>query len=913
MIRMIERWFPCQEVSENSEGGWGSGNSEAGLFTWFAKRPLAQAKAAVLTSLLPWPDDPGEQKRLQDLVRRAFEGRDAAHDELVSELARHHPNGAMVLDPFSGRAMIPLEAARLGVRAWGIDYSPVAALAGQLLADYPLRDWNGEPALSFDDLGTDGTLLGVTPRLLRDVELVLNVVGTRFRQSMAPFFPLVNGQYPWGYLWAVALPCQECGNRFPLTGSLVLRNVVPKKEDPGQSYRIEADLASGEYEIIVHEGPPTGTPTRVVAQGKSRFDASGKVAVCPFCGHVHPKDVHTRLAAEGAGEDHLLIAADLDSDFGKSFRLPTVEEREAAADANQALAAELPFLTGLSAIPSEPIPPGNTWTVQASVYGAKSYGDMCNVRQTLGFVRLSRIIEQLGVEMIESGVSLDYASALCGYASAVLVRKLRRATRGCQLQPLPHGNAKVSDVYATESSLAFSYDYFEAGLAKAPGAWDSVKGGTLTALRNQFDRAAGTPAVVRRGNALDLPMRDRSVACVVTDPPYDAMIDYTDASDLGFVWLKRALGNLIPELTITADPFGLQEKTDEIIVKKGGSSSNDHRTQDHYDRLIADAFAEASRVVADDGVVTIVFGHGDPDVWHRLLNAITSARLVLTGSWPARTEKGGKVGFSNIVTTLTLACRKAPTERPIGRVHEVDTEVRQVIRDRIVLWDTAGLALTDQLMASAGPAMEVVGRYSTILDKRGDPVALDRYLPLARRAVEDEANIQIDTLPLGTFDVRTRFALFWVRLFGHSVAPASEARWQRLASDLSDQDTAGILLNMKKGVRLVHGAEFDDEIDATSSVIDTALALARAGKGLADAAEVLLAAGRVEDPYLWAALAELGRRVPDADPDGETWTWLVRNREAVVSATLNVESVRQREKRGREGLERQDTLFGGEG
>lgn len=53
MTRMIERWFPCQEVSENSEGGWGSGNTEANLFTWFAKRPLSQAKAAVLTSLLP--------------------------------------------------------------------------------------------------------------------------------------------------------------------------------------------------------------------------------------------------------------------------------------------------------------------------------------------------------------------------------------------------------------------------------------------------------------------------------------------------------------------------------------------------------------------------------------------------------------------------------------------------------------------------------------------------------------------------------------------------------------------------------------------------------------------------------------------------------------------------------------------
>ncbi len=130
MTRMIERWFPCQEVSENSEGGWGSGNTEANLFTWFAKRPMSQAKAAVLSCLLPWPEKAGEQRRLQELVRQAFAGRDAAHDDLVAELKRLYPKGASILDPFSGRAMIPLEAARLGVKAWGIDYSPVATIAG---------------------------------------------------------------------------------------------------------------------------------------------------------------------------------------------------------------------------------------------------------------------------------------------------------------------------------------------------------------------------------------------------------------------------------------------------------------------------------------------------------------------------------------------------------------------------------------------------------------------------------------------------------------------------------------------------------------------------------------------------------------------------------------------------------------
>lgn len=910
MTRMIERWFPCQEVSENTTSGWGSGNSEANLFTWFAKRPLAQAKAAVICSLLPWPDDPDEQHRLQQLVRGAMSSADGRHGELVAELKRCYPDGASTLDPFSGRAMIPLEAARLGVRSWGIDYSPSATLAGRLLADYPMRQWKDEPNLPFELPDADDLqAFDPRPRLLRDVELVLETVGDRFRAAMAPYYARHDGSWPWGYLWAVTLPCQECGNRFPITGSLLLRNPVKAKGDPGQSYRIDADPGSGTYTIVVHEGPPTGTPTRVVAQGKSRYDASGKVCVCPFCGHTHPKDVHTRLAEAGMGEDRLLVVADLDPDVGKFFRTPTKEELAVAALASAALKDEPPFRSGLTAVPDEPIPDGNTWTVQASVYGAKTYGDMCNDRQTLSYVKLARAIEDLSVELADAGLSADYVAALSGYAAAVMVRKLRRSTRGCTLQPARSG---VSDVFATESSLAYSYDYFEAGLADGPGSWDSVKGNSIAALRRQFDRSPGRPAIIQRGNAVALPMPDNTLDCVVTDPPYDSMIDYSDASDLGFVWLKRAMGVADPEITITDDPRGLQDKEFEIIVKKGGTKNKDHRTREHYDRLIAEAFGAAARATKRDGVVTIVFGHGDPEVWHRLLGAVTQAGLVLTGSWPARTEKGGKVGFSNIETTLTLACRPAPTDRVPGRVSDVDAEVRREIHDRIPLWDAAGLALTDQLMASAGPAMEVVGRYSEVRDKSGVPVSLDRYLPLARRYVEEAADIRIDSLPLETFDQRTRFALFWARLRGRSIAAASEARWQRLASDLSDDETRGILRKDGKGMRLAYASEAKVQAGPESSVIDVALAVAAVGKSVSAAAQVLVDAGRTEDPFVWAAMSELSRFVPEADSDGEVWMWVVRNRAAVSGASRNVDAARTREDEAQALKDMQGSLFGNE-
>lgn len=890
---MIERWFPCAEVSEASAGGWGSGKSEKALFTWFAARPLAQAKAAVLTSLLPWPEEEAEQQRLQQLVRLAMTGRDVAQKEIAVELARAYPGGASVLDPFSGRAMIPLAAARLGGRALGVDYSPVATLAGQLLADFPLRDWSAEARLPFaeQDLMQAGR-----SRLLEDVRLLLDEVGRRFESRTAELYPAVDGLRPWGYQWAVTLPCQECGRRFPLTGSLVLRHPLPAKRDPGQSYRIEVDRNSGDFSAVVHDGPPAGQPT-LVATMKAGKAVRGKSAICPFCDHVHAKANHTRLMAEGQGEDALLLVAEIDQVVGKKFRSPSAIEYEAATAAGKLLLAEKEFGPGIPAVPTERIPAGNNHTVRASMYGARTYGDLCNPRQTLATVRLVRVIADMSKELsVEHGLSEEYATALTGYACSVLVRKLKYSTRGAALQPrkdVKSNRVMIGHIFVNEASLAFSYDYFETGLSDGPGSWSSLADDTIAVLRNQTSEIIAISAEMSRGSAIALPLRDNSVSAVVTDPPYDNMIDYSDASDLFYVWLKRALVTAAPWFAFSAHPDGVQEKDQEVIVKGGGNV--DHRTQSHYNDLIARAFGEARRVVASDGVVTIVFGHGDPDVWHRLLAAITQAGLVLTGSWPAKTESGGSAGSANIVTTLTMSCRPAPPIRATGRANLVEAEVRREVQSRIPMWDAAGLAPTDQLMASAGPAMEAVGRYEQVLDHVGNPVDPSHYLVIARKAVIDATSVPIEDLPLDTFDARTRFALGWVRLYRRSVAPKSEARWQALAADLTMEELKGVLSEADKGVCFVPASNWRGTVSPTSSVIDVAMAMAKAwADGLDGVAQVLAAAGRDEDDaYLWATLGYLSSLLPEGDSDAIAWTSLVRARRGIGSVTRGVISARR--------------------
>lgn len=887
-MRMIERWFPCAEVSEASAVGWGSGSSEKALFPWFAARPPAQAKAAVLTSLLPWPEDELEQRRLQDLVRRALSSRDGANSEIARELAAD----ASILDPFSGRAIVPLEAARLGIRAHGIDYSPVAALAGQLLAEFPLRDWSHEPTLPFA-----GQAAGLsTQRLVDDVRAVLDEVGRRYERNLNQFYPASpSGRPVWGYVWAVTLPCAECGNRFPLTGNLLLRHPLASRQDAGQSYRIVAGRATGQFDIEVHDGPPTALPTLVntVRGGKG---VRGKSAVCPFCDHVHSKALHTRLVSEGQGRDELLVVAELDKAVGKFFRAPTAADKSAVKAATAVLSEEVAFGAGLQAVPDERIPAGNNHTVRASLYGARTYGDMCNPRQTLNLVRLCRVIADMGRELVEQNeVTADYAACLTGYAGSVLAKKLKYSTRGATLQSRTGTKGiYVDHVFINEASLAFSYDYFETGLGTGPATWHSLADDTVSVLRKLVNApAAAQPASVVRGTATALPQPTNSLSAVVTDPPYDNLIDYSDASDLFFVWLKRALITTSPWFSFTVHPDGVQEKDQEAIVKGGGNV--DHRTEAHYDEMIAKAFAEARRVVRADGVVTVVFGHGDPDVWHRLLGAITRAGLILTGSWPAKTEAGGNAGSANIKTTLTMSCRPAPPKRPRGRAHLVEAEVRREVQARIPLWDSAGLAPTDQLMASAGPAMEAVGRYAEVLDHLGEPVEPTHYLVIARKTVIDATSVPIDNLPLDTFDARTRFALGWVRLYRRSVAAKSEARWQALSADLTMEALKGVLSEADKGVSFAPSSGWKGTIAPTSSVIDVAMAMAKAWtSGLDEVAQVLAVAQRDEDDaYLWATLGYLSSLLPEADSDAVAWTSLVRARRGIGNVTRGVVSAQR--------------------
>ena len=310
-------------------------------------------------------------------------------------------------------------------------------------------------------------------------------------------------------------------------------------------------------------------------------------------------------------------------------------------------------------------------------------------------------------------------------------------------------------------------------------------------------------------------------------------------------------------------------------------------------------------MLRDNGVMTVVFGHGDPEAWYLLLASLREAGFVVTSSWPARTEAAGGADAATIELTITISCRPALANRPDGLQAAVDLEVERVVRSRIVDWERADMSISDKFMASCGPAMEVVGKYQRILRPDGSEVELGRYFTLARDVVLDAAAIKIDGLPVEIFDARSRFALIWAASSGRQLEAKSQASSVALSSGLRLEDMRkGILEESRKGYKLADFGEMhtEDEYQLVTSdlpVIDIVRYMVRAwraygGQGVAN---VLSLAEREEDDlYVWSVVSYLATVLPEADRDRKAVEDITRNKRHIVATRANLEAQRARAK-----------------
>lgn len=881
--RMIDRWFPVAAVDEACGTTAGSGLVEKAIFPWFASRPIAQARAAALTSLLP------VEPNLRPTIERAIRGADpGALESLAAIVRKVYGRAPVVLDPFCGRGIISLESSRAGASSVGVDLSPVATLAGRLLADYPARNWSSEPILSFvRGARNQEPLIGDTrARLPHDVELLLAEINQRLAAHLDSSYPKNRfGNFPWGYLWVATIPCDECKRHFPLFGALGLREPARRNGDLGQSLRVSVNAEDWSTEII--DGPPDQLPTYASGTNSEGKSKKGKTARCCFCGHTHDLAAVKAKCLAGSQRDRLVAVADEDETGLRVFRAPTQAEARALSDASLGdtlVDPDAPY----SAIPDEQISSGNVHTIQASGYGYWRFGDLMVSSQANQFAVTVGIIRSLYKEMQTLlGISREYAGVLTSYAAANLCRRIRRSTRGASLA-LSRGG--VSDIFTNESKIAFSFDSFETGPGSGAGTWSSVSRSSVRAIEKLVAEYRGKPAKFINASATALPLRDQSVDVVITDPPYYHMIEYADASDIFYTWLKRVLFDIDPALFGPSSQLqdGLQNKNDEIIVRRVQDPGRGTHDKAFYERMLALSFAESRRVLRPDGHLVVIFGHSDPDAWRRLLGALDTADFVVTSAWPSRTESAN-TGVASIKVTITIGCRVAAPNRPVGIGSDVEREVVEAVTERVKQWDADGLAIEDQLMAAYGPAMEIYGRYSRILNPDGEDRDLDHYLSLARRAVRDAMRLRVDTIPLETFDAITRFAIFWLRTKKQTEVPKGEALFFAQADELRLDDLRGrVLVESKAGFRI----ELKDEkpVTSASSTFEIARAMAHSwdAGGMEAVAAVMAAAG--VDPnnhHLSAVVGDLANQLPASEKMAKALAGIKRSFSTIAALIVN--------------------------
>ena len=511
-------------------------------------------------------------------------------------------------------------------------------------------------------------------------------------------------------------------------------------------------------------------------------------------------------------------------------------------------------------------------------------------------------IREAHVEAIEAGVSEDYARALASFSGSTMARRLKYSTRGAGLQPFgkPDGtdsnNVAVGHVFANENCVSFQFDWFETGLGAGPATWVGLSKTGLRPYEGHVGRATGVPAKFRQGNAMSLPYRDGSVDAVITDPPYDDMIEYADASDLMFVWLRRALGDIEPDLFGPETPMQqrLQPKDDEIIVRRVQDPGRVVHDGEFYESSLSRAFREARRVLRPDGRLVVVFGHSDPDAWRKLLVALHEAGYVVTSSWPSRTESAN-TGVASIRVTVTIGCRVAVGDRPVATAAEVDREAADVIKSRVPGWTRDGLALGDQMMAAYGPVMEVYGRYSKVIEPDATIAPVDRYLTLARRAVREATALRLESLPLETFDALTRFAFMWMKLHGRTLVPKGEARFLAQADNLRIEDIRGHLVTESStGFRLV--LDPPASLGPTSALFDVARAMIGAymASGSEAAATALARSERPpDDEHLWALVGWFANELPASDPFAKAVAAIMRNVSTIKNAAKGISFARE--------------------
>ncbi|MCD6553418.1 MAG: DUF1156 domain-containing protein [Anaerolineae bacterium] len=828
------------------------------------------------------------------LLARARQAIYAAHAERLSaelgeavtvadiEAGRYPP--PRVLDPFAGGGSYPLEALRLGCEAYANDYNPVAVLILKATLEFPQKYgrpfegmpehlWRGDPGEGPRAKGTQDQLslglAGPAPAdappedfnpLLAAVRYWGDWVLAEARKELAAFYPPVEeGETVVGYIWARTLPCQNpaCGVEIPLMRQFWLAKKGSKKQialrpvtrGPGQP--IEFEIVARGTQVVGAQGP---APLQYVPWPADFDPAQGTVrravVTCPGCGASIEAKTTRRLFQEGhAGQRMVAVVTTRAGQRGKFYRLPTEADLAAYRAAEEALVGARRRLAqewGLEPVPNEPTPEGKGSGAERAFsvrnYGLDTWGDLFNARQQLALLTFADAVRRAHERMLAGGDALhrpypeDFARAVATYLAFAISRFVDQSTMLVpwitQLEAVAHTFNRQALPMVWDYVEAQPYTYYSNALDWIDKIIKHLS--EIPNLKSQVSNLQSPIApTVTHISATRLPHPRGHFDAILTDPPYYNSVPYADLSDFFYVWLKRTIGHLYPELFATP----LTPKADEITEMAGWDSVRyPHKDKRFFEDNLALAFKEMQRVLKPGGVAVIVYAHKSTAGWETVINALLDSGLVVSAAWPLNTEMKARLRASDsaaLASSIYIVARKAPRQG-VGFYHEVRRELQTYLNAKLQrLWEE-GIGGADFFIAAIGAAIEVFGRYEQVMDLEGNVIRADRLLDDVRTLATDYAVRQIlhngpsagsGQAFAGEVGDRTRFYVLWRWNYGEARVPFDEARKlaQSCGLDLAQEwgRRGTFVRKQKEFVRVLGPQQRDlDDLAAGQELID---------------------------------------------------------------------------------------------
>ncbi|HET9654808.1 MAG TPA: DUF1156 domain-containing protein [Kineosporiaceae bacterium] len=770
------------------------------LHLWWSRKPLAAARAVLFAQLVDDPsarpdrfptqaEQDAERARLLDLVGRLSAWDATADPGLVAQARREVAESlggreVVLWDPFAGGGSIPLEAQRLGLPVVAGDLNPVAVLLQRALLEVPRR-WRGRAAVTGQDgqgpgrsgQGPDGPGDGLAEDLRSFGRDVLEAAAVRLR----PLYPQVH----WdghlhdvaAYLWVRTVACGNPG----------CTATVPMLSNPW--------LRRGRGGDVWLDARWDGEALRfAVVNGSGATPRTGRGAVfgCLACGTATtPDDVKGRARDGGLGRALRCVVPD--AGRGRPF-LVVDEARVCPPVAAPA--------------PEQDPDPGHDLELEldpavtnAPTYGASTVGSLHLPRQRQALRVFAEEVRAMTgrVEQAALDAGWDATDAACyGRDMTVLLglvlgRLSNRMSTACVWNA---HRGLVEQTFIQNNAIAFPWDFAEANpLSGASGSWTTQL--ELVARVVQRCDPAAEAVVIRQDARVPPPLPSEGSVVVSTDPPYFDYFLYSSLSDYFYVWLRRALADVAPELF--GEPGTPREQ--EIVARR------DDGGRGFLEGLTA-SMATIARTAAPDLPLTVWYAYRSTrtgsglSAWAAFLSAVAQAGLMVTATWPIRTERteGVKTGRNSLASSLVVVCRRRDDQADRAGRAQYLAGLRARIPAAVVRLQADGVSPVDLEQAALGPGLAVYTGYALVSGADGRPLPVAEALGLVNQVLAETFARQEAELDPGS-----GFCLAWLRRhgFGPGPRPAAEelacARGTVLAALLH----RGLLSEQGATVRLV--------------------------------------------------------------------------------------------------------------